>query len=94
MKRKLVPSFIMLFAGALTSIVMFLNHYEIKTMLWILVGVLVSFYIIGVIIKKVMDSFEKAAEDTATVSDEGEVIEKETAGESVEEKEQQGIKEE
>lgn len=77
MKRKMIPTFIMLLAGAVASIVMYTNRYEIKSMLWILVAVLIVFYIIGLVIKKVMDSFERAEENTDTVSDEGEVIEKE-----------------
>ena len=77
MKRKMIPTFIMLLAGAVASIVMYTNRYEIKSMLWILVAVLIVFYIIGLVIKKVMDSFERTEENTDTVSDEGEVIEKE-----------------
>lgn len=93
MKRKLVPPFIMLLAGAVTSIVMFLNHYEIKKMLWILVAVLVSFYIIGVVIKEILDSFDKEDMENK-LSEEGKVIEKEGTEEYSEEeqKEQQDKK--
>ncbi|MDD2972131.1 MAG: hypothetical protein PHE02_08390 [Lachnospiraceae bacterium] len=77
MKRKLIPPYIMLQAGAIASIVMFLNNYEIKTMLWILIAVLIVFYIVGVIIRKVMDSFDKELEKKDKAADEGEVIEKE-----------------
>ena len=80
MKTKLIPLILMLTAGAVASIVTYMMHYEIKASLWILVAVLVSFYIAGVIIKGVMDSFLK--EDTGEVSDEGEVIEKEAEEEN------------
>ena len=89
MKRKLVPPFIMLLAGAVTSIVMYRNHYEIKTMLWILVAVLVSFYIIGVAIKKVLDAFEKANTPKDNPLEEGSVIKKEAAEEYVGEEQQE-----
>lgn len=75
MKRKLVPIILMLFAGAVTSIVTFMMHYEIKAFLWILAAVLVSFYIMGCLIRRMLDSF--MVEKDNSVSDEGEVIEKE-----------------
>jgi len=91
MKRKLMPPFIMLFAGAIASIVMYLNDYEIKTMLWILIAVLIVFYIIGVLIKKTLDSFYEELEKSDSVADEGEVIEKENTEDTTEEeKEKQG----
>lgn len=74
-KSKLLPIILMLFAGAVTSIVTYLMHYEIKAFLWILAAVLVSFYIAGCIIRRILDSF--MAEEEKSVSDEGEVIEKE-----------------
>ena len=89
MKRKLVPPFIMLLAGAVTSIVMFLNHYEIKPMLWILVAVLVSFYIIGVMIKKVLDSFEEANKSADKLLEEGTVIKKEVTEENTGEEQEE-----
>ncbi len=93
MKRKLVPPFIMLLAGAVTSIVMFLNHYEIKTMLWILVAVLVSFYIIGVMIKKVLDSFEEVNKSADKLLEEGTVIKKEVIDENSGEEQEGGEQE-
>lgn len=79
MKRKLMPPFMMLFAGSIASIVMYLNHYEIKSMLWILVAVLIIFYIVGVLIKMILDSFYRELEKVNAVADEGEVIEKDMA---------------
>lgn len=79
----------MLLAGAVTSIVMFLNHYEIKPMLWILVAVLVSFYIIGVMIKKVLDSFEEANKSADKLLEEGTVIKKEVTEENTGEEQEE-----
>ena len=74
MNTKRVPSIIMLLAGAVTCIVTFLNGYEIKHTLVILIWVLIVFLIIGCVIKKILDSFHMPNEDA--VNDEGEVIKK------------------
>lgn len=95
MKRKLMPPFMMLFAGAIASIIMYINHYEIKTMLWILIAVFILFYIIGVIIKKTLDSFYSELNKINSVADEGEVIEKEKTEDSTAQvEEEQGNTEE
>lgn len=75
MKRNLIPPFIMLLAGLLSSLIMFFMKYSTKDMLIILLGVLLVFYMIGLLIKFMMDSFEKRNEQMH--SKEGEVIEKE-----------------
>ena len=67
----------MLLAGAVTSISTKLMRYELETALWILLGVLIVFYIAGCLIKRTLDSFVTAQEESGNVSDEGEVIEKE-----------------
>lgn len=76
MKRKMIPLMLMLFAGAITSIIMYIFQYDMKSTLMILLAVLFCFYIIGLIIKRILDSFEKQLEE---IRDEGEVIEKETS---------------
>ena len=79
MDTKKIPMFLMLIAGAATSIVPYLKNYELKTMLTVLLVVLILFYILGLIVKKLFDFFEiqskpkKEEEGEA----EGEVIEKE-----------------
>ena len=78
-KRRLIPPFVMLSAGAVISITMRILHYEMKTMLIILLCVLVGFYIAGSIIKYMLDKFEKQIEEASM--EEGEVIEKELAEE-------------
>ena len=78
-KRRLIPPFVMLFAGAVISIAMRVLHYEMKTMLIILLCVLVGFYIAGSVIEYMLDKFEKQIEEAGM--EEGEVIEKELAEE-------------
>lgn len=74
-KRKLIPPFVMLSAGAATSITMRILHYETKTMLIILLCVLVGFYMAGCVIKGMLDRFERQIEEAEM--EKGEVIEKE-----------------
>lgn len=83
MNTKQIPLIVMLSAGAIVSICTKVMHYELETALWILLAVLIVFYIIGCVIKRTLDVFEaerlKAEKEQEEVSDEGEVIEKETA---------------
>lgn len=83
-KNKLFAPFLMLLAGAVVSIVMYIKRYDLQQMLTILIGVLVIFYLIGWLIQKKVWNFmkqikEKEAEEKAL--EEGEVIEKELSGE-------------
>jgi len=80
MKRKLLPPFIMLTAGLITSIRTFCLHYDMKSSLIILLVVLVVFYVLGSIFKYILDVFEKENEQKAL--DEGEVFEKASEDES------------
>lgn len=79
-KLKLLPAFVMLLAGALTSIVTYLVRYELKTALIILLCVLILFYILGLVLQKIIFSFEKAnmPEETSEEEnpEEGKVVEK------------------
>lgn len=72
-KRKLIPPFVMLFAGAIVSITMFVQHYKSKDMLVILLCVLLVFFVAGEILKYMLDRFEADAE--ARRREEGEVFE-------------------
>lgn len=78
-KRRLIPPFVMLSAGAITSITMRMLHYETKDMLIILLCVLVGFYIAGSVLQYMLDRFEKQIEEANM--EEGEVIEKDLAEE-------------
>ncbi len=74
-KRKLLPVFIMLLAGAIASILTAIFQYEITSLLLIVFITLVVFYILGLILMKVLDKIEE--QNTEPDLDEGEVIEKE-----------------
>lgn len=77
MKRKLVPPFWMLLAGVASGIVMCMLKYELNSMLRILIGVLVVFYIIGCLYKKMLDIFE--AQNTPAEEEKEIVMEDEQA---------------
>lgn len=74
-KRRLIPPFVMLLAGAIVSITMYMLHYEVKTMLIVLVCVLVAFYMLGDTLRWMLNRFEAQNEEARM--EEGEVIEKE-----------------
>ncbi len=78
MNTKRIPAIIMLLAGAVTCIVTYLNGYDTKDMLIALFWVLILFLIIGIVVKKILDSFQMPDENA--VDDEGEVIEKQPEG--------------
>ena len=80
MERKMIPLALMLLAGAICSIVCFVQGYDAFTMLLVLFIVLLVFYIMGCIIKRVMEAFEKENEERS--KEEGEVIEKEASDEN------------
>ena len=74
-KRRLIPPFVMLLAGAVVSITMRMLHYELQTMLIVLLCVLLGFYFVGRILQIMLDRFEQQIQDAHM--EEGEVIEKE-----------------
>lgn len=75
---KLLPAIITLLAGACTSIITYLVHYEVKKALWILLIVLILFYIIGIVVQKVIYKFEQQVEqeEIERAEREGKVVEK------------------
>lgn len=78
---KMLPILIMLVAGAFTSVITWLLDYDKTSALWILVGVLVLFYILGLVVQKVIYKFEAeiAEEEARLAEEEGKVVEKEGA---------------
>lgn len=74
-KRRLIPPFVMLLAGAVVSITMRMLHYELQTMLIVLLCVLLGFYFVGRILQIMLDRFEQQIQEAHM--EEGEVIEKE-----------------
>lgn len=73
-KRRLIPAFVMLLAGAIVSITMRFLHYELRTMLIVLLCVLVGFYFVGRILQIMLDRFEIQIYEAQM--EEGEVFEK------------------
>ena len=74
-KRKLIPPFVTLLAGAIVSITMRILHYETLKMLIILLCVLLCFYFVGRVLQIMLDRFELQIQEAHM--EEGEVIEKE-----------------
>lgn len=83
-KRKLIPPFIMLAAGAIVSITLRVQHYDTSSMLVILLCALVGFYIAGCILKGMLDIFEHQIEEADMEA--GEVIEKDLNTETIDRK--------
>lgn len=66
-KIRLLPAFVTLLAGAITSITLFVLNVEMHIMLLILLAVLVVFYVLGVVAMKIiMDCPPKEKEEPAT----------------------------
>lgn len=80
MNRKYLPLILMLTAGAITSIVTFIMRYPLISMLTALLAVFIIFYVLGSIIKWLLDLFDR--QNAKAALDEGEVIEKEEAAET------------
>ena len=76
---KMLPIYLMLITGAVTSIITYMLHYEGKTALLILLGVLLFFYIAGSMLASLINRFEKEQEEKerARIEEEGKVVEKE-----------------
>lgn len=74
-KRRLIPAFVTLLAGAIVSITMRILHYQLQTMLIVLICVIVGFYFVGRILQIMLDRFEIQIYEAQL--EEGEVIEKE-----------------
>ena len=77
-KIKLLPAFVTLLAGAITSISLYVTNQDLITTLLVLFIVLFVFYFLGVLAMKIIvDSFNKKNDkDNTPVSDEGQVLEK------------------
>ena len=81
MKTKSIPVIIMLLAGFLACIYGIINHTEIITFVWTLLLVMIVFYVLGFVIKIVIDKNfkdmgkghdgeETSQDDTETNADE------------------------
>ena len=85
MNRKNMPLILMLVAGAVTSIITFIQKYSILEKLVSLFVVLLIFYFLGSLLKWTLDYFDEQNQKKNV--EEGEVIEKEP-GEEGEQKEE------
>ena len=92
MKRRMSPIFLMLLAGAITSIITYIKDYELVKMLWTLLGVLIVFYALGVVIKKTLNLFDAQIEEAEKKAKEAEEKEKEKEGPVGEEETEEGDK--
>lgn len=84
--RKLFAPFLMLLAGAVVSIVMFLSDYGMTQRLTILLLSMLFFYAVGLFIQKKMINFmdEIRKKEEEEKAEEGEVIEKDARKEEAE----------
>lgn len=87
--KKLFAPFLMLLAGAVVSIVMFLSDYDMTQRLTILLLSMLFFYCVGLFIQKNMVKFldEIQKKEETQKAEEGEVIEKEAKKEEAEKEE-------
>lgn len=87
-RLKMFPVFLMLVAGATTSIITYVLNYEGKTALLILLAVLLFFYVAGSMFKNMLIRFEKELqekeEERKYIDEEGKVLEKELGSEQEE----------
>lgn len=77
MKRRMIPIFLMLVAGAITSIITYIKDYELTRMLWTLLGALVVFYVLGVVVQKTLNLFDEQIEEAEKKAKEAEIKEAE-----------------
>lgn len=58
-KRKLIPPFVMLTAGAVTSILMVVKGCELNEFLARLLTILIIFYVLGCLLKDILDRIDR-----------------------------------
>lgn len=63
METKNIPTIIMLAAAFVTSIVMYINDYDLNVTLKMILVVFLVFYILGVWVKKLLDHFCQPKKD-------------------------------
>ncbi len=80
-KLKMMPVVFMLIAGAITGIITYILQYEGKTALLILLAVLLLFYVIGFLFRRMIWRFEDEIERKEKERlEEGKVLEKGAEG--------------
>ena len=76
-KIRLLPAFIILLAGAITSITLYVTEQDLITTLLVLFIVLFVFYFICVLALKIIVDFINKKQPEEPVGEEGQVLEKE-----------------
>lgn len=69
----MIPTILMLFAGAITSIICFILNYEVRIMLIVLLFVMAVFYFVGDIVRYFLKKYvfpENVKEETEEGEDE------------------------
>lgn len=93
-KRRLIPPFVMLTAGAVTSILMVVKGCSLNQFLARLLAILLVFYILGCVLKGMLDLIDKENRPPEPEESEEEMVEKspeeENGGEGSDEKEGAG----
>lgn len=74
-KRRLIPPFVMLMAGAVTSILMVVKGCSLNEFLARLLGILFVFYILGCVLKGMLDTIDRQNAPPEPEEDEGEMAE-------------------
>lgn len=94
-KRRLIPAFVMLTAGAVTSILMVVKGCELNEFLARLLTILLIFYVLGCVLKGILDMIDRQntppepedGSEDEMVEKENESADEENAGEENAEKE-------
>ncbi len=74
MKTRAIPSICMLLAGIIRSIAGIIYGDELKSFMWSLIVVMICFYILGFIVKIVLDrNFKEMLEDAEEQTDDKEL---------------------
>ena len=72
MNTRNIPALVMLTAGLVAGIVMFRMHYSLYTMSWVILLVFAVFYVLGCLIRLMLDKFGMQKEKKKEAEQEGE----------------------
>lgn len=72
MNTRNIPALVMLTAGLVAGIVMFRMHYSLYTMSWVILLVFAVFYVLGCLIRLMLDKFGIQQEKKKEAEQEGE----------------------
>lgn len=92
MKNKNIPALITLCAGTIASITCIVNNYPLLDTLWIVLLILFVFYVIGLIVGKVINKINKAANDSYVKAEQERMKAEKLELEELQSQETQGLK--